>query len=219
MHTDPRTREKGEETMADDVLAQLRQYRAMVIYRGQSPRECLDLTALLRAEGLGLFEVTLNSDEPFAAIRALRQEYGDDLALGAGTVMSADDVSRAADAGARFVVSPHVDEAVLAKAQELGLGTVPGAFTPTEVVRAVRLGADVVKVFPVSPVGADHIRQLKGPLPDVSMLATGGVGPDLARACLAAGCTGVGVGVQLLGAPGDPDAVRAGARRLVDAMG
>ncbi|MCR3718379.1 MULTISPECIES: bifunctional 4-hydroxy-2-oxoglutarate aldolase/2-dehydro-3-deoxy-phosphogluconate aldolase [Prauserella salsuginis group] len=204
--------------MADDVLRQVRQHRAMVIYRGQSIRECLDLTALLRDEGIRLFEVTLNSDEPFAAIRALRDEYGDGLALGAGTVMTADDVSRAAEAGARFVVSPHVDEAVIERAKELGLGAVPGAFTPTEVVQAVRLGADVVKVFPIAPVGVGHLRQLKGPLPDVPMLATGGVGPDLARACLDEGCAGVGVGVQLLGVPGDPDTVRTQARRLVEAV-
>ncbi|GAA1209101.1 bifunctional 4-hydroxy-2-oxoglutarate aldolase/2-dehydro-3-deoxy-phosphogluconate aldolase [Prauserella alba] len=203
--------------MDDDVLAQVRQHRAMVIYRGQSTRECLDLTALLWDEGIRMFEVTLNSDEPFAAIRALRDEHGDALALGAGTVMTADDVSRAAEAGARFVVSPHVDETVIARARELGLGAVPGAFTPTEVVRAVRLGADVVKVFPIAPVGAGYLRQLKGPLPDVPMLATGGVGPDLARACLDEGCAGVGVGVQLLGSPGDPDTVRTQARRLVEA--
>ncbi|KID31605.1 bifunctional 4-hydroxy-2-oxoglutarate aldolase/2-dehydro-3-deoxy-phosphogluconate aldolase [Prauserella rugosa] len=205
--------------MAHDILDQVRRHRAMVIFRGQSPRECLSLAEVLHGEGIRLFEVTLNSADPFAAITALRAEYGDELPVGAGTVLTAADVERAADAGAQFVVSPHVDEDVLARAGQLGLGTVPGAFTATEVVRAVRLGADVVKVFPISPVGAEHIRQLRGPLPDVPMMATGGVGPELAGACLAAGCAGVGVGVQLLGDPSDPPSVRTQARRLRSAIG
>ncbi|MFC4563406.1 bifunctional 4-hydroxy-2-oxoglutarate aldolase/2-dehydro-3-deoxy-phosphogluconate aldolase [Nocardiopsis mangrovi] len=203
--------------MSDDVLSLVREHRAMVIYRGQPAERCLELTDLLYSEGIRLFEVTLNSGEPFAALTALRERYGDEVPIGAGTVMTADDVSRAADAGARFIVCPHVDEAVIERAKALGLGVVPGAFTPTEIVHAVRLGADLVKVFPIGPVGAGYLRQLKGPLPDVPLLATGGVGADLARACLAEGCAGVGVGVQLLGDLGDADALRAQTRRLVDA--
>ncbi|MBK1783595.1 bifunctional 4-hydroxy-2-oxoglutarate aldolase/2-dehydro-3-deoxy-phosphogluconate aldolase [Prauserella cavernicola] len=203
--------------MANDVLSRVLEHRAMVIYRGQSKQQCLELTELLYAQGIRLFEVTLNAGEPFAAISALHEKYGGDLPIGAGTVMTRDDVSRAADAGARFVVCPHVDEAVIERAKELDLGVIPGAFTATEVVRATRLGADLVKVFPIAPVGADYVRQLKGPLPDVPMLATGGVGPDLARECLDAGCAGVGVGVQLLGDPADTAALTEQARRLVAA--
>ncbi|RBM14758.1 aldolase [Prauserella sp. PE36] len=203
--------------MANDLLSRVLEHRAMVIYRGQPAGQCLELTELLHEEGIRLFEVTLGRGEPFAAITALAEKYGHEIPIGAGTVMTADDVSRAADAGARFIVCPHVDEAVIERAKALGLGVVPGAFTPTEIVHATRLGADLVKVFPIGPVGAGYLRQLKGPLPDVPLLATGGVGADLARECLAEGCAGVGVGVQLLGDPAAPDALRAEARRLLAA--
>ncbi|MEW2357165.1 bifunctional 4-hydroxy-2-oxoglutarate aldolase/2-dehydro-3-deoxy-phosphogluconate aldolase [Spirillospora sp. NPDC029432] len=206
--------------MADDVLRSIREHRVMVIYRGQTVRECLRATAELYRAGIRLFEVTLNGDDPFTAIEALAKEYGGEIPIGAGTVLTPEDVSRAADAGARFMVSPHVDAAVVAATKEAGLVSIPGAFTPTEIVQAVRLGADVVKVFPIGPVGADHIRQLRGPLPDVPMLATGGVDAELAGACVRAGCDGVGVGVQLFGEralAGDPAALAEGARRFLDA--
>lgn len=203
--------------MANDVLSWVQKYRVLTIYRGQPVQRCLELTELLYGQGIRLFEVTLNGDKPFAAISALQQRYGHEVPIGAGTVMTAEDVSRAADSGARFIVSPHVDDAVIERATSLGLGVIPGAFTPTEVVRAVRLGADLVKVFPIGPVGADYIRQLKGPLPDVPMLATGGVNADLAGQCVAAGCTGVGVGVQLLDDLDDAEGVTRQARRLVEA--
>ncbi|PSK95887.1 2-keto-3-deoxy-phosphogalactonate aldolase [Murinocardiopsis flavida] len=206
--------------MADDVPRTIRENRVMVIYRGQTPEQCLEFSAGLHAAGIRLFEVTLNGPDPFTAITALHDAYGGALPIGAGTVLTADDVARAADAGARIIVSPNVDEAVIARTKALGLVSVPGAFTPTEIVRAVDLGADVVKVFPIRPVGADYIRQLRGPLPDVPMMATGGVDADLAGACMQAGCTAVGVGIQLFGEralAGDPEALAAGARRMLDA--
>ncbi|MQA11674.1 MAG: hypothetical protein GEU98_24620 [Pseudonocardiaceae bacterium] len=202
--------------MADDILHRIKERRVLAIYRGQSVRRCLELSAVLHQAGIRLFEVTLNGGEPFEAINALHDEYGGEFPIGAGTVLTADDVSRAADAGARFIVSPNVDEAVIGRAKALGLNVIPGAFTPTEVVRAAQLGADLVKVFPIRPVGADYIRQLRGPLPDVPLLATGGVDAELAGACMAAGCTGVGVGVQLLGDTDDSAALAQQARRLVD---
>lgn len=203
--------------MANDVLSLVREHRAMVIYRGQPVEQCLALTDLLYREGIRLFEVTLGGGEPFAAITALHEKYGHEIPIGAGTVLTEDDVSKAADAGARFIVCPHVDEAVIERAKALDLGVIPGAFTPTEIVNATRLGADLVKVFPIGPVGAGYIRQLRGPLPDVPLLPTGGVGADLARECVAEGCEGVGVGVQLLGGLDDADGLRAETRRLLDA--
>lgn len=206
--------------MAEDVLRTIQEHRVMVIYRGQTLKQCLELSAALHSAGIRLFEVTLNGVEPFTAIKALHDEYGGDLPIGAGTVLTADDVSRAADAGARIIVSPNLDEAVVTRTKDLGLISIPGAFTPTEIVRAMQSGADMVKVFPVRPVGADYIRQLQGPLPDVPMFATGGVDAELAGACMRAGCAGVGVGIQLFGERalgGDPAALAAEARRFLDA--
>jgi 2-dehydro-3-deoxyphosphogluconate aldolase/(4S)-4-hydroxy-2-oxoglutarate aldolase len=201
----------------------LRQHRVVIIYRGYGPQECLDLTRLLCSAGLRLFEVTMNSDSPLASIELLRAELGSEATIGAGTVLAEDEVGKAAAAGAAFVVSPDINEGVVARTKEAGLASVPGAFTPTEILRAARAGADLVKVFPIRPVGAGYIRQLRGPLPDVELVATGGVDADLARQCFEEGCAGVGVGAHLLGArPGarfDEAEVARQARRLLAAAG
>lgn len=202
------------------LLNLIREHRVMLIYRGQDTATCLRLSRILYEEGVRLFEVTLNSPDPYDTIAALRKEFDGELPIGAGTVLTPEEAGRAADAGAAFVVAPDTNEAMIARAKELGLGAVPGAFTPTEVVRAARAGADLVKVFPIRPAGADHIRQLRGPLPGIPLLATGGVDATLAGECVAAGCEGVGVGVQLLGDPGDSGGqaeLRRAARRLIEA--
>ncbi|AXK31862.1 hypothetical protein DVA86_03570 [Streptomyces armeniacus] len=200
-----------------DLLSDLERSRVLAIFRGQSPGQCADLAEGLYEAGIRLFEVTLNSADPFAGIAALRDRLGADARVGAGTVLTTGEVEQVADAGGRFVVSPDIEPGVVERTKELGMGSVPGALTPTEVLRAVRAGADAVKVFPVSSVGAGHIRQLRGPLPDVPYVATGGVDADLASACIDAGCAGVGVAVHLLGDPADPESVVRGARRLTAA--
>jgi 2-dehydro-3-deoxyphosphogluconate aldolase / (4S)-4-hydroxy-2-oxoglutarate aldolase len=183
-----------------EAVEALRRHPVMIIYRGFPPGECRDLTRVLYAAGLRLFEVTLNSSAALESIGLLRAEFGADVTVGAGTVLEETDVKRAADAGASFIVSPDVSEGVIARTREAGLASVPGAFTPTEVIRAMRAGADLVKVFPIRPVGAGYIRQLRGPLPGARLVATGGVDAALARECFEAGAAGVGVGAHLLGA-------------------
>jgi 2-dehydro-3-deoxyphosphogluconate aldolase / (4S)-4-hydroxy-2-oxoglutarate aldolase len=210
-----------EETM-DETVQSLRRHKVMIIYRGFSPAECRDLTGVLCAAGLRLFEVTLNSAAALESISLLRAEFGERITVGAGTVLEETEVKQAAGAGASFIVSPDVSEPVIAATKQAGLASVPGAFTPTEILRAVRAGADLVKVFPIRPVGAGYIRQLRGPLPDVGLVATGGVDADLARECFAEGCAGVGVGAHLLGArpgaaPGDEDIVRQAGKLLAAA--
>lgn len=203
-----------------DTLRDILEHRMVVIYRGLSARECLTVTTELYDAGVRLFEVTFNSDQPVDAIRLLRTELGADVRVGAGTVLRDDEVRQAADAGAEFIISPNVEESVVAATKRAGLVSIPGAFTPTEIVHAVAAGADLVKVFPLRPVGADYIRQLRGPLPDVPMVATGGVDVDLAREAMAAGCVGVGVGVQLLGPdPADTGRLAATAREFLAAVG
>jgi 2-dehydro-3-deoxyphosphogluconate aldolase/(4S)-4-hydroxy-2-oxoglutarate aldolase len=197
------------------LLEDLERHRVLTIFRGQSPAQCADLAEGLYEAGLRLFEVTLNSADPLQGIAAVRDRLGDDAGVGAGTVLTPEQVAQAADAGAGFVVSPDVDTTVIEHAKARGLGAVPGALSPTEVRTALRAGADAVKVFPIASVGAGHIRQLRGPLPDVPYVATGGVDAELAGACIDAGCLGVGAGVHLFGDPADVDSVVKGARRFV----
>jgi 2-dehydro-3-deoxyphosphogluconate aldolase/(4S)-4-hydroxy-2-oxoglutarate aldolase len=203
-----------------DTAERIRTHRLVMIFRGQSPRECLDIGVVLYQAGVRLFEVTMNSPRPLDAIRLLRAEFGADVCLGAGTVLAPAEVDQVAEAGAGFVISPNTDEAVIAATTDAGLVSIPGALTPTEIVRAVRAGADFVKVFPLRPVGADYLRQVRAPLPDVPIIATGGVDVALAREAMAAGCVGVGIGVHLLGERlDDAGAVTEQAGRFLDAVG
>ncbi|HWH00974.1 MAG TPA: bifunctional 4-hydroxy-2-oxoglutarate aldolase/2-dehydro-3-deoxy-phosphogluconate aldolase, partial [Pilimelia sp.] len=153
--------------------------------------------ALVRA-GVRCVEVTLNSPGALEALRAVRTLV-DGVELGAGTVLRPGDVTAAAAAGAQYVVSPHTDPEIGARARELGLPWYPGALTPTEVATAWRLGATAVKLFPASLGGPRYLRELRGPLPGVALLPTGGVDADTAGEFVRAGACAVGAGGWLLG--------------------
>jgi 2-dehydro-3-deoxyphosphogluconate aldolase/(4S)-4-hydroxy-2-oxoglutarate aldolase len=146
---------------------------------------------------------------------------GSDVILGAGTITDTDRAKAAIDAGARFIVAPNTDVATITTAHAKGALAIPGALTPTEVVSAVRAGADAVKVFPISVFGPSYIKALLGPLPGVVLMPTGGIEPGNIFDYLAAGAKMLGVGGTLV----DPKCVTAGdyaaitrkAREFVDA--
>jgi len=148
--------------------------------------------------GVEVVEVTLNTTGAEDMLRALAAELGDRMLIGAGTVMTADEVRRAVDAGARFVVSPHTDEGVIKAAREAGLPSLPGAFTPTEIVHAWRLGASLVKVFPVGPVGPRYLRDVLAPLTHIPLVPTGGVTLENAAEFVKAGARALGLGSDLV---------------------
>ncbi|WP_327590695.1 bifunctional 4-hydroxy-2-oxoglutarate aldolase/2-dehydro-3-deoxy-phosphogluconate aldolase [Nonomuraea sp. NBC_00507] len=177
----------------------------LIIYRGLGPDDVLAASDALYATGVTAFETTMDSPGALTSIAGLSRRFGDAL-IGAGSVRTPAHVKAAADAGAAFLLSPHLDEEMVAATKAAGLVSIPGAFTPTEVVRAHAAGADLVKIFPIAPAGAEYVRQLRQPLPDVPLLATGGLTAELARQCLLAGCATVGVGAGLI----DADAVRDG---------
>ncbi|MGP3956883.1 bifunctional 4-hydroxy-2-oxoglutarate aldolase/2-dehydro-3-deoxy-phosphogluconate aldolase [Nonomuraea sp. 3N208] len=191
----------------------------LIIYRGLAPDDVLAATASLHAAGVTAFETTMDSPGALTSIAGLSRRFGGAALVGAGSVRTLDHVKAAADAGASFLLSPHLDEAVVAATRTAGLVSIPGAFTPTEVVRAHAAGADLVKIFPIAPVGAAYVQQLRQPLPDVPLLATGGVTAELGRQCLLAGCATVGVGAGLIDAGAvrdrDWDRLADGARRYL----
>ena len=159
-----------------------------------------DLDAVIEAlfdAGVPLVEVTLDTPGALDVV-ASRRAAG--RAVGTGTVLSAEQVETSVDAGAAFVVSPGVAGPVIERARALGVDVVPGAFTPTEVLRARELGAAAVKLFPASTGGPEHVRALRGPLPDVPLVPTGGIGIEDVMAYLEAGASCVGLGGALVGA-------------------
>jgi 2-dehydro-3-deoxyphosphogluconate aldolase / (4S)-4-hydroxy-2-oxoglutarate aldolase len=159
--------------------------------------------------GIALVEVTLDSP---GALAAIERAADAGVTIGAGTVLSADDVRAAAEAGARFVVSPSVIDEVVEGALGLGVEPIPGILTPTELDRAARLGAEAVKIFPAGPVGGPRfIAALRGPFPEIGMLPTGGVEIGDVPAYLAAGANAVGLGGSLSGTrpPANDDEIEA----------
>jgi len=140
--------------------------------------------------GFGVVEFTLNTPGALELIALFSERAG--LIVGAGTVLSVEQVDQAVDAGATFIVSPHVDSAVIAATIERGAVSIPGAFTPTEMLAARQAGAHIVKLFPAPADIAGYVRQIRGPFSDMPVFPTAGVTPDNFLDILHAGAVGVG---------------------------
>jgi 2-dehydro-3-deoxyphosphogluconate aldolase/(4S)-4-hydroxy-2-oxoglutarate aldolase len=151
--------------------------------------------AALASAGVGVVEITLDSEGALAAIERARSRG--DMTVLAGTVRRAGEVDAAVAAGAEAVVAPALSPAVLERARDLGVPAIPGALTPTEIEAAWAAGAAMVKVFPARLGGPDYVRDVLAPLADVPLLVTGGVDATNARAFLDAGAAAVGVGSAL----------------------
>lgn len=167
--------------------------------------------------GLTVLEITLTTPGALDAIRTLSSEPG--AVVGGGTVLTPDDARAVADVGGRFALSPVFDPDVVDAAHELELLAVPGASTPTEILRAYRHGARLVKVFPAGPLGGpSYLRAVRGPLPDVALIPTSGATADTLHEYFAAGAVAVGIGGDVFPPEFTPDSVEAAARRVRDAV-
>ncbi len=192
----------------------------VAILRGIAPDEVEGVAEVLAEAGFEAIEVPLNSPEPFASIERLARGFGTELLVGAGTVLEPEDVDRLRDAGGRLMVSPNIDEAVLRRAVERGLVTLPGVFTATEALAALRCGASALKIFPASALGPGGLAAIRAVLPpDTVMAAVGGVSEADFAAYAAAGLRCFGLGSSLY-KPGDaPQAVAAKAQAVIAAYG
>jgi len=188
--------------------------RVVAIGRGLPAERIERIAEGLVAGGIQAFEITLNSADAFGAIASLAERWGDRLLVGAGTVLDVEGASEAVDAGARFIVSPHTDPALIDWAVGRGLPVFPGAFSPTEILTAWRAGATAVKLFPASVAGPAFVREFRGPFREIPLIATGGVTIESAPAFLAAGATVVGLGSWLTG-DGEPEGIAERAARLI----
>jgi 2-dehydro-3-deoxyphosphogluconate aldolase / (4S)-4-hydroxy-2-oxoglutarate aldolase len=178
-------------------LEQILRHRIVAILRGCAPERVMDIVAALADGGVRLLEITLNSPGALDLIRRVAGTMGDRVLVGAGTVMTPAEAEMAIDAGAKFILSPSLDADTIRVTKELGAISVPGAFTATEIVMSWRNGADIVKVFPAS-VGASYLRDLRGPLPQIRLMPTGGVNLENIREFRAAGAVAFGIGSALV---------------------
>ncbi|MFL5680198.1 MAG: bifunctional 4-hydroxy-2-oxoglutarate aldolase/2-dehydro-3-deoxy-phosphogluconate aldolase, partial [Chloroflexota bacterium] len=192
----------------------------VAIGRGVDPDRVSTIALALLRGGISAFELTLNEPED-RALEALRQVAarfsGSELLLGAGTVLTIEAAERAIEAGAAFLVSPHTDEALVAWANQKSVPVFPGAFTATEILAAWRAGATAVKLFPASVAGGGGLREIRGPLPNIPLIPTGGVTAESAGAFVQAGAVAVGAGGWLIG-DGTPQGVRERAASVVAAV-
>ncbi|MCV0402426.1 MAG: bifunctional 4-hydroxy-2-oxoglutarate aldolase/2-dehydro-3-deoxy-phosphogluconate aldolase [Chloroflexi bacterium] len=189
----------ADELRRGPVADEIRRHRLVVVLRRVEPRSALlSLAAELADAGGRIFEITLDGRSAADDLAALRSDLAarDDgpHLVGAGTVMTATQVDAALDAGADFGVAPILDAGVLRTAIDAGLPFIPGALTPTEIAGAWSAGATFVKLFPASAVGPSAIRELRGPLPEIELIPTGGIDRSNAASFLDAGAAAVGIG-------------------------
>ncbi|MCZ2404695.1 2-dehydro-3-deoxy-6-phosphogalactonate aldolase [Paenarthrobacter sp. Z7-10] len=170
----------------------------IAILRGLTTADAKDVGECLYEAGFRSLEVPLNSPEPLATIRVLRDLLPADCLVGAGTVLTVDQVAQCADAGAQTIVSPNTDTAVIAETVRLGMESYPGAATPSEAFAAIGAGARNVKLFPAEQVGTAGLKAWTAVVPQhIGLLPVGGVTASNIAAWLAAGATGFGIGSSL----------------------
>lgn len=190
--------------MRQTIIQKVLEKKVVAIVRGVYGEDCVKLAKALYAGGVEMMEVTFDQSKPEAffrtseTIRQLAAEMDGKMIIGAGTVTSLQTLELARDAGAKFIVSPDTNAAVIKATIEAGMVSMPGAMTPTEIVTAHALGADFVKVFPTSGLGASYIKAVCAPLNHIRLLAVGGVSEKNVGDFLKAGCVGAGVGGNLV---------------------
>ncbi len=190
---------EGERPMnREHVLDQILSTGVVAVIRMKDPRRLMKVVEAIRAGGVKNIEITMTVPNAVAIIEDLAKNAPSDVLVGAGTVTDASKAREVIEAGARFVVSPTTDFEVIRICKEKGVVTIPGCFTPTEILAAWKAGADIVKVFPATSLGPKYFKDLSGPFPDIRLMPTGGVTIDNVGEWVKAGAVAVGIGGDLL---------------------
>ncbi len=211
--------------MRETIINQICKQKIIAIIRGVNEQEAIAAAKALYEGGITLVEVTFNQKSPETfidtanTIKLIKEQMGNKMLVGAGTVTSVELVKIAADAGASYIISPDTDVSVISKTRELGLVSIPGAYTSTEAKMAYNAGADFVKLFPCVGDAPAYIKAICGPLNHIRFLAVGGVDENNAVEFLKAGAVGVGVGGNLVNKEwiksGDFNKIRDAAKKYV----
>ncbi len=190
--------------MKDHIIKTIYEEKLIAIVRGIEADKCLKVADALFEGGFRLLEITFDQKKPESwqatagAIRAVAEKYEGRMEIGAGTVVSVELVELATSAGAKYMISPDANPAVIARTLELGLVSIPGVFSPTEIMAAHNAGAHFIKLFPVSAMSMSYIKAVRSPISHVPMLAVGGVNENNLKSFLDAGAVGAGIGGDLV---------------------
>ena len=214
--------------MKESIKQAIKEHKLIAIVRGVAPETCVKIAQALYEGGFRLMEITYNQSRPDTwedtakTIGAVAQAMAGKMYVGAGTVTCTDLVELTCKYGGQFIISPDVNEDVIRRTSVLGMVSIPGALTPTEVMVAHRAGADFVKLFPAGSFGPGYLKAVKAPISHVELLAVGGIDENNIAAFLAAGAAGAGVGGKLVNPAwinaGEYDKITAAARRMVAAV-
>lgn len=189
--------------MKEKVIKAVEENKIVAILRGIPSDKLIQLADALYKGGIRLLEITYSADgkvsdkETAENIKRLSTQFEGKLYIGAGTVMTKEQVNLTKDAGGLFIISPNTDEDVIRETNKCGLVSMPGAMTPSEVADANKYGADFVKVFPITNMGTAYVKALRAPLSNIKLLAVGGINTDNMREYLSAGVLGFGIGANI----------------------
>ena len=191
----------------------------IAILRGLAPDQAIPVAEVLVEAGFRFIEVPLNSPEPLKSISAIAQKFGDKVVAGAGTVLSADDVTDVVETGGQLIVAPNMDSRVGNRARELGASWCPGVATPTEAFAALELGAVMLKLFPAELIPPKGVKAMRAVLPaDVSIAMVGGITPETMHDYLDAGANSFGLGSALFKPEYEIDEIRQRATSFITAF-
>ena len=187
-----------------DALTFIKEHRLVSISRQVYRQELLEAARRILKSGIHCLEITFDQascsclqDTP-DSIALIKQELGDEICVGAGTVMTIEQAKAARAAGADFALAPNVDIDVIHAIKTLDMVAVPGAFTPSEIATAYNAGADIVKVFPIGNLGVDYLKAVRGPINHIPLMAVGGVSASNIKSFLDNGCCSAGVGSNII---------------------
>lgn len=182
----------------NSITEQLFNHKIVAILRGVEPSFARQTGEAIIAGGVKFMEITMNTTGAENMIADWRQAFNDDAFVGAGTVIDLDHAKRAIAAGAQFLISPNLDLDVIVYAQDHNVPVYPGVMTPTEILTAWKAGVDAVKLFPMASLGIDYLKEIRGPIKQVPIIATGGVTLNNIQDYFKAGAQAVGMGTQLV---------------------
>ncbi|MDK2800403.1 MAG: 2-dehydro-3-deoxyphosphogluconate aldolase / (4S)-4-hydroxy-2-oxoglutarate aldolase [Clostridiales bacterium] len=186
------------------TIKEITDNKIVAIIRGVDQSQMIDVVNALVNGGIKLLEFTFDHinenciDDTVNKIKLCKEYFGDKIYVGAGTVLNVEEVKKAVEAGAEFIISPNVNVEVIKKTSQLGKVSIPGALTPTEAVIAYEAGADFIKLFPAGELGRNYIKALMSPLKHIPFIAVGGITPYNFKEFLEIGVAGIGVGGELV---------------------
>ncbi|MCA0991346.1 bifunctional 4-hydroxy-2-oxoglutarate aldolase/2-dehydro-3-deoxy-phosphogluconate aldolase [Guptibacillus hwajinpoensis] len=181
-----------------DFLKEIKDTGVVAVIRGATPETIIPIAQSLYKGGIKAIEITVETPQVLTMIEKTSLEMGEEVIVGAGTVLDSETARAAIMAGARFIFSPTVNRDTIKVAKRYGIISVPGAMTPTEILKGYEYGADMIKVFPGGTLGPNYLKNIKGPLAHIPLVATGGIDLSNVSSFIKAGATAVGVGSPLV---------------------